>query len=147
MNLLNGRNYKSSILERLISLNRALDLTIIWCDKEIDYCSSTMKNFKGRKKKTFHQKFIEAKVDLERVTVYRNEVMEIKDELNKNIRLILNNYSRETCEVIYAFYFEGIQIKEIALKYHHSINTVVQIVSDFKKEISSFYIYSGGKKQ
>lgn len=129
-----------SIIRRLVNLNRSLDLTMLWCDSELEFCLATIKKFKGGMKSRHKQKFIEAKIDYERIKAYREEVALIKEELNKNIKIVLRNYSSQYQEIFYAYFFTRMSVKQIADKYHYHERAVLRIIELLKKELDEFYV-------
>ena len=110
-------------------------------------CANTMRNnaisrmqlYYGQTGKKKQKRFLMAKIDFERYSIYLDELVNQKSELLKNLELVLDKHNKRYTKVFMLCYVEGKNKKEIADELGYSVEAVGRIINKINNELIKVY--------
>jgi len=129
-----------NIITRIKKLLFNLDLTVVYAQGEIKLRHSTMKLYEGATSKWKQRKYVEAKVDAERLAIYQEDVERDKKEILEGIENILAKYQPRYKRVFIMYFLQDKTYQEIADETNYSLVAINKIIAKLKSDLLTFYL-------
>ena len=127
------------VVDKLKNLCLRLNLLIVYAKGMCDNAVSRMQLYYGQTSKKKQKRFLVAKIDFERYSVYLEELVKQKNELLRNLELVLDKHNKRFTKIFVAYYIEGKGKQEIAEELDYSLDAVNKIINEIDNELIKAY--------
>lgn len=129
-----------TIVDKIKQLLYNYDLTLAYAKGEIAVRDATMKLYGNSTNHFKQKKFLDAKIEKEKLEIFVQDIENARSELLDNIEIILSKYEKRYANIFKLYFFEEKSYKDIAEKTAYSIPMVTKIIKRLKTDLLTFYM-------
>lgn len=129
-----------SIVDKIKKLMYNCDLTLAWAYGEIRLHEATMKLYEGDMKRKSQQKYVDAKINKERLEIFAADIEHTKQETTDNLNLILDKYQPKYRDVFRMFFLEDKTYQDIADTTNYSFEAIKWIIRKLRNDLITLYL-------
>ena len=127
------------VVDRLKRLLLHYNLLTVYAKSMVDNAVSRMQLYYGCTGKKKKKRFLLAKIDFERYSIYLEEITRQRDELLSNIELVMSKHNKRFEKIFVAYYVEGKSKEIIADELDYSLEAVNKIIYEISDELIKAY--------